>query len=85
MTIYTNHSKTRMTQRGITADMIELVLEFGDYIKDKVILNSKKIKKLIKCINCELKIKLLKILDKGGLVVVLGDDGVVITTYNCQK
>ncbi len=79
---FTTHGFARMEQRGISKEMIELTLEFGDYIKDKVILNSKKIKSLIKKVSITLKSKLLKILDKGGLVVVLADDCSVITVYN---
>ena len=82
---FTNHGFARMEQRGISKEMIELALEFGDYIKDKVILNSRKIKSLLKKVSINLKSKLLKILDKGGLIVVLGDDCSVITVYNHNK
>lgn len=81
----TKHGMDRMNQRGITGEMIDLVLEYGEYIQDKVILNSKKIKKLIKKVSIDLKSKFMKVLDKGGLVVVLGEDNVLITTYNCNK
>lgn len=74
----------RMNQRGITGDMIELVLEYGEYVQDKVILNMRKLKSLIKKVSTEIKSKLMK-LDKGGLVVVLADDCTVVTTYNCNK
>lgn len=43
----TEHGMARMNQRGITREMIEIVLEYGDYIQDKVVLNSKKLKKLV--------------------------------------
>ena len=81
----TNHGMARMNQRGITKEMIELVLEYGDYIQDKVILNSRKLKNLIKKVSKSIKSKLLKLLDKGGLVVVLADDCTVITTYNHNR
>lgn len=82
---FTKHGKTRMNQRGITLEMIELTLEYGKYIKDKVILKSKDIKDILSKVSEVKKTKLLKILDKGGLVVVLSDDYVVITVYNKDK
>lgn len=85
MIAVTIHGMARMNQRGITKEMIEIVLEYGDYIQDKVILNSRKLKKLIKKVSKSLKSKLLKLLDKGGLVVVLGDNNVLITTYNHNR
>lgn len=81
----TEHGMARMNQRGITREMIEIVLEYGDYIQDKVVLNSKKLKKLVQKVSGNLKSKLLKILDKGGLVLVLSDDNALITTYNHNK
>ncbi len=85
MVAVTTHGMERMNQRGITKEMIEIVLEYGDYIQDKVILNSRKLKKLIKKVSKDSKPKLLKVLDKGGLVVVLSDDNTVITTYNHNR
>ena len=82
---FTIHGRARMNQRGISKEMIDIVLEFGEYVKDKVILTSKKIKAIIKKVSAELKSKLLKILDKGGLIVILGDDCSVITVYNYYK
>lgn len=82
---YTKHGMDRMNQRGVTSEMIDLVLEFGDYLGDKVILNARKIKSIINKVSKSLKSKLIKLLDKGGLVVVLSDDNTLITTYNCNK
>ena len=82
---FTKHAMKRMNQRGITKEMIDLTIEYGICIKDKIILNTKEIKKIIHKVAKDLKSKLLKILDKGGLTVVLGDDASVITVYNCNK
>ena len=65
--------------------MIDLTLSYGKCVKDKVILKSRDIKKLLHKVSKETKAKLLKILDKGGLVVVLDDDNAVITVYNKFK
>ena len=78
---FTKHGMKRMNQRGITKEMIDLTIEYGQYHKDKIILKSRDIKKLIKRVTKELKAKLMKLLDKGGLVVVLSDDCAVITVY----
>jgi hypothetical protein len=82
---FTNHGRVRMNQRGITKEMIELAIEYGEYIKDKIILSKRKIKKLLTIVTQEIKSKLLKILDKGGLIVVMADDCSIITTYNYHK
>ena len=79
---FTKHGIQRMNQRGITKEMIELTLEYGKYLNDKIILKSRDIKKLLTKVPKEIKAKLMKILDKGGLVVVMSDDWAVITVYN---
>ena len=82
MIAFTEHGMQRMNQRGITKEMIELTLEYGKYVQDKVILKSRDIKILLTKVTKEIKAKLMKLLDKGGLVVVLSDDCAVITAYN---
>ena len=82
---FTKHAERRMNQRGISKEMIELTLEFGKYIEDKVILKSSDIKKILLKVSKYIKSRLLKIMDKGGLVVVLSDDYSVITVYNKYK
>jgi S-adenosylmethionine:tRNA-ribosyltransferase-isomerase (queuine synthetase) len=79
---FTKHGIQRMNQRGITKEMIELTVEYGKYVNDKIILKSRDIKKLLSKVSKEIKAKLMKILDKGGLVVVMSDDWAVITVYN---
>ena len=80
----TLHINQRARQRGITKRMIELTLEFREVQADKIRLGSRRIKKLLKNrkqISRELKRDLLKILDKGGLVVVASEE-TLITAYN---
>ena len=76
----THHISKRVRQRGITQRMIELTLEFGEVQADKIRLGTRRIKKLLRT-HKELKGDLLKILDKGGLVVVVSGS-VLITAYN---
>ena len=81
--IETHHINQRLRQRGITKRMIELTLEFGEVQKDKIRLGSRRIKKMLRNhkVSQDLKGDLLKILDKGGLVVVASGTA-LITAYN---
>jgi len=67
-----------MTQRGISQDMVDLVLSYGETDGDKVILSRKASARLMEAART-----LAKILDKGGLVVVASGDA-QLTTYNYQ-
>ncbi len=75
----TNHMNKRMSQRGISDSMIDLVKEHGEDYGDKIFLTKKAIDRLIQEQMAELKI-LERMRKKKGLVVVsvLGTD---ITTY----
>jgi hypothetical protein len=93
----THHFKARMSQRGISGDMVELALDFGDEHPEKIdrmVLGRRRAAELIEAKQrqvrakeralCEEKreLKLLKKLaDKGGIVVV-STDATLITTYN---
>ncbi len=94
-----NHFHVRMSHRGVTLEMVELVLELGKLVGDKIVLNKKDLEGHIAEIDRKkryfsrrgLKLSLsglgrrrqvaLKIMDKGGLVVV-AEDGTLITTYH---
>ncbi|MFY9141288.1 hypothetical protein [Sulfuricurvum sp.] len=75
----TKHIGERMSQRGMTKRMIELVMEFGKEQGDKVILNRKATQSILHEMD-QLKKDLLKVMDKGGIVVVIDND-TLITTY----
>ena len=74
----TKHFQQRMAQRGISKDMVDLVLGYGESEGDKVVLNRKASARLLEAART-----LAKILDKGGLVVVTCG-GAQLTTYNYQ-
>ena len=76
----TLHLNQRARQRGITNRMIELTLEFGERKLDKIRLGTRRIKKLLYK-HKDIKSDLLKILDKGGLVVVISGNALV-TAYD---
>ncbi len=75
----TLHINQRSRQRGITKSMIDLTLEFGKLQGDKIKLGTRHIKELLRTKKAH-KSDLLKILDKGGLVVVFSGAS-LITAY----
>jgi hypothetical protein len=76
----TLHINQRARQRGITNRMIELTLEYGIVQADKIKLGTRRIKKLLRT-HKHIKADLLKIMDKGGLVVVVSG-AAMITAYS---
>ena len=79
----TNHFKSRMSQRGLPKKVIDLVLEFGKDEGDRLFLDRKETQKIIYQID-NLRNNLLKVMDKGGVAVVVEDE-TLITTYNLDK
>lgn len=76
----TKHAGIRKSQRGISSTMVDYVLTNGVEDKDKVVLGRKEILDILQKIEDEKRL-LMKMLDKGGVVVV-ADGETVITTYN---
>lgn len=76
----TKHAGIRQSQRGITSSMVDYVFTNGVEEKDKLILGQKEARQRLDEINQEKRL-LLKILDKGGVIVV-AQGNAVITTYN---
>lgn len=74
----TAHFKQRMNQRGIDQAMVDLVLGYGEANGDKVILDRKNAARFATAAR-----SLMKILDKGGVVVVAAGN-TQLTTYNYQ-
>lgn len=79
----THHMDARMNQRGITADLVDLTFQDGDWVGDRCQLSRKAIDRRIVEIDLE-KRKLLRARDKGGLTVV-EDGGARVTTYAMKK
>lgn len=70
-----------MSQRGISNALVELVLRFGsDYPSGKVRLDRRTLRSVMTEIE-SLKKDLIRAEQKGGVVVVIGDEGTFITTY----
>lgn len=76
----TKHIQQRMSQRGVTNDVVDFVINNGLIKQDKYYLNRKEILKMLADTDKTRKI-LTKMLDKGGVVVVADGEN-LITTYN---
>ena len=77
----TKHFHQRISQRGVGGEMVELALEYGTPEQDKYVLGRQEALGLLEKNRREARL-LKKVLDKGGVVVVV-EDGALITTYNC--
>ena len=76
----TRHIKQRMSQRGISKEMVNLVIAHGVIHGDKYVVGRKEALQLIRALDNERRV-LTKILDKGGVEVVTEGDA-LITAYN---
>lgn len=81
--VTSKHCQARMSQRGLSKRLLDLVLEYGNGKGDKLILNRKTTQAIIDELDAKKK-QLLKVMDKGGVTVVIQDDR-YITTYNTNK
>ena len=79
----TKHIRQRMSQRGVTREIVDLVIQYGDTEQDKHVMGRRQALHRLELINQEARI-LKKILDKGGVVVV-AEGNALITTYNCDQ
>ena len=79
----TQHIQQRMSQRGISREMIHLALTYGTPEHDKYVLGRKETLELLEANQRQARL-LKKVLDKGGVVVVT-DGEAMITTYNCEQ
>jgi Domain of unknown function (DUF4258) len=77
----TDHIQQRMSQRGVSREMVDLVMTHGTLEQDKYILGRREALQLLDSFQRQTRV-VKKILDKGGVTVV-AEDGALITTYNC--
>ena len=84
MKYITKHAHQRMSQRGIKTSMIDLTLEHGEFDnQNRCVLTKNNAIEVMADLKIALK-TVMKVIDKGGLVVV-EESGRVVTTYNCNK
>lgn len=79
----TSHIAKRMSQRGISRDMVDLVLSYGVDAGDKIVLGRREATELLEESKRRARL-LMKVLDKGGVVVVAKGEA-LITAYNCER
>ena len=79
----TKHLLARMSQRGLPKHLIDLVFQYGKEQGDRLILNRKDTQALLSSID-RMKQDLLKIMDKGGVTLVVDND-TLITAYNTNS
>jgi hypothetical protein len=77
---HTKHMVTRMNQRAMTQDLVDLALEYGECQQDKYVLTRRALQELLDGIR-SLERVVIRALDKGGVVVV-EEAGQLITTYS---
>jgi len=78
----THHAMQRMSQRGVTGDMVNFVLNYGAVEQNKYVLGKRQAIEILNDLKKQERV-IKKILDKGGVTVVAQDDR-LITTYNCN-
>jgi hypothetical protein len=76
----TQHVMQRMSQRGVSGEMVDFVLNYGQLEQDKYVLGKRQALELLDELKKQERV-VKKILDKGGVTVVAQDD-ILITTYN---
>ena len=79
----TKHMDARMNQRGITKELVNLALEYGEPVGDKTVLDRKQCHQIMTSLKREMKV-LQKAMSKGGITVVsAGED--LITAYRTDS
>ena len=74
------HADQRMNQRGISRRLVDFALRYGRIEGNKHILDRNESRRIIEQLQEELRLA-KRVMDKGGVTVVEGDD-TLITTYN---
>lgn len=80
---FSKHARIRMGQRGIPGRMIDLARKHGRIEGDQWVLDLREAKAVLDSLTAE-RAALLKIIDKGGVVVV--EEGqTIVTAYNITE
>lgn len=79
----TQHIETRMNQRGIKKEMIDLALDYGEIDGDRYTLTRKECQNRIAELRQQQKM-LEHAHKKGGIIVVMADD-TVITAFRANS
>jgi hypothetical protein len=79
----TQHFQQRMNHRGITRELVDLALEYGEVDQDRRVLDRKGLQRLLVDIRRKER-AIIRAMDKGGVVVV-EDCDCLITTYTAES
>ena len=80
---FSKHAVIRMGQRGIPGRLIELARKHGRIDGDRWILDLKEARAALDAVMAD-RSALLKVIDKGGVVVV-EEDNTVVTAFNITE
>ena len=80
----TRHFQARMNQRGITMEMVNLVMQFGALDGDRYVLNRDGAVYLLNKLR-KLQRVAMQVIDKKGIVVIAANDELFVTTYNLES
>lgn len=84
----TRHLHQRMGQRGVTSRLVDLTSQYGTDTGDRVVLDRKNVEELLAGLEAFRK-DLLKIHEKGGLVVIESGEAQItayrLDSYNRKK
>ena len=76
-----HHADQRMNQRGISRRLVEFTLRHGRIDGDRRVLDRNESRHVIERLTEELRLA-RQVMDKGGIAVIEGDRGTIVTTYN---
>ena len=79
----TKHFCSRIQQRGVLHSTVDLAISYGIKKGDKFVLSKKRLKIALYELD-QLRKKLIKAVDQGGIVAVQ-NDGCLITTYRLNS
>jgi hypothetical protein len=80
---FSNHAKVRMAQRGIPHGLVGIARKYGRIDGDRWVLDRRAIRECLSELAAE-RALLMKVMDKGG-VVVAEDNDTVITVFNLEQ
>lgn len=83
----THHVRKRMSQRGMTMALVMIVYCYGKIHGDRYTLNRRMIQKILDTVPdlpSDERSSLLRIMDKGGITIVVADN-TLITVYHHTK
>ncbi len=80
----TRHMQARMSQRAISQEIIDVVLQYAVVRGDKFVVNKKAAKAVLAELDKQKKL-FQRIYAKGGVIVVAPDGEVLVTTYDLDS